>query len=91
MKYSIWAEGYIATGEHGTAFELTDRNPIEANSFDDAIEELIQRKPENTHYYSKYTRANFTSEEDYNNRRSNWSFWGCALFDNESDARKSFG
>lgn len=31
------------------------------------------------------------SEDAYKNRRSSWNIWACNLFDNEADARKSFG
>lgn len=36
-------------------------------------------------------RNRYISDEAYKNRRSNWSIWACNLFDNEADARKSFG
>lgn len=61
---------------------------ITASDFDEAV------KIGNALYDLKakpFTRDNFMSDEDYENRRSNWKIWGCALFDNETDARKSFG
>ena len=36
-------------------------------------------------------RDNYGSDSAYENRRSNWNIWRCNLFDNEADARKSFG
>lgn len=84
-EYEIWSEGYMATGEHGTAHLHCK---INANSFDEAVE--LANKNENLGA-EKYDRRSFMSEEYYQNRRSNWKIWGCALFDNEADARKSFG
>lgn len=47
---------------------------VEANSFQEACDALC----------GKYTVHN----ENYN--RENRTVWGCRLFDNEADARKSF-
>lgn len=48
-----------------------------AKSFDDAVQIYIDSNPN----YSKF----FSKSEGH------WSFWGCRLFDNETEARKSFG
>lgn len=83
--YEIWSEGYAATGERAPAYLHCE---IEANSFDEAVEKANK---EFNLGAERYTRANFINENAYNNRRSNWNIWACALFDNETDARKSFG
>lgn len=89
-KWDIWAEGYRATGESAEAAMLA--HGIEAYSFDAAVIKYIASlKPDQAKYYKKYTPANFSTPEGFLNKRSNWSMWGCALFDNEIDARKSFG
>lgn len=70
--YEIWSEGYIATGEHGTA---TFHGRFEGETFKDAV----------VNWTKKYSDAQqYVSLE-------NMTYWGCRLFDNESDARKSFG
>ena len=76
MLYTIWMEGYRATGEHGTAQKLNEF-PIEAESFDDAVKQLLVIEPEHATYYDK------TGDRH--------SIWACQLYDNEQDARKHFG
>lgn len=82
----IWMEGFMATGQSGTAQKIGE---YEAVDFDDAIRQHQEKNP--NHGIDKYTRESFFTDEDYENRRSNYKIWGCALFDNEADARKSFG
>ena len=74
--FEIWCEGYSATGEHGTAHLIGTGI---GETFDDAVRD----------YMSKNSKHGI--EEDENNKRSRWSIWACRLFDNETDARKSFG
>jgi hypothetical protein len=85
-------EGYAATGEHGTAHKIGE---YDADDFDDAVEQHIASLDEGQILLGygprRYTRGNFSSDEAYNNRRADWNIWACALFDNEADARKSFG
>lgn len=93
-KYEIWVEGYMATGESGQAFLLNDGkdnkpNLIEAEDFNHAVEIYMTIVPE--HDIVKNQRNRYWSDEDYKNRKSNWNIWACNLFDNELDARKSFG
>lgn len=83
----IWMEGYAATGESGTAQKIWEGDALD---FDDAIKKYNADKNGVT-LAEPYTRNSFDSEEAYLNRRSNWKIWGCALFDNEVDARKAFG
>lgn len=49
----------------------------EADNFDQAIEKLLDSDPENKQYYRQ------TDGRHY--------IWSCRLYDNEQDARKSFG
>lgn len=46
------------------------------STFDEAVKDYMSKNPKNG------------IEE---NGRSSWSIWACSLFDNEADARKSFG
>lgn len=100
-EYEIWSEGYRATGESGDA---TFHGKSFGNTFDEAVENFTYPEDKVREYdgfvyihkgdklgADRYTRECFMSDEAYINRRSNWKIWGCALFDNEADARKSFG
>jgi len=86
-KIQIWMEGYAATGESGVAHMIGE---YEANSFDEAVGMYIQEKGDQ-YGPERYTRSSFSTEDAFKNRRSDWKIWGCALFDNEADARKAFG
>lgn len=66
----------MATGESGTADFM---GTYEANSFEEAVEKWFDEKPDRREYYGK------------NKLKGTISYWGCRFFDNESDARKSFG
>lgn len=68
MKYEIWSEGYVCTGERSGAIFHTI---VEAHSFKEACDKYFQ------------------DDLSYNPKRL--TFWGCKLFDNETDARKRFG
>lgn len=85
-EFEIWAEGYVATGEHGTA-TLVGKGTGE--TFDEAVRDYMSKTP--NHGIEEYTKAFRVTEEQYKNLKSNWCIWGCRLFDNEADARKSFG
>lgn len=70
--YNIWSEGFIATGQHGTAHF---HGQFEGNSFAEAIKNWIKSDKSAQQYVDLNTMT----------------YWGCRLFDNESDARKTFG
>lgn len=78
-KYEIWNEGYTATGESGGAQQLTRENGdnlFEGETFKEACKNaLIELDWDMDRYY----------DEERN------TFWACRFFDNETDARKSFG
>ncbi len=70
--WPIWCEGYIATGEHGTAHRL---GAARGETFREACMKFFK-----------------DCKEDYGTydpKRN--SVWGCRLFDNEAEARKSYG
>lgn len=75
MRYSIWSEGYRATGESSVASKLAE--DIEANSFLEACQKWVDRSGERKAYF------------DIVDGKPH--FWGCQLFDNEEDARVNFG
>lgn len=75
-QWTIWAEGFAATGEAETAWPLNE-SPIVAVSLDDAVRKYI---------LTSETRHLFQRQSD-----GTWTYWGCRIFDNESDARGAFG
>ena len=83
-------EGYRATGEVGYAQKIGE---YDVKTFDEAVEMYIKDHPDIKKNCGpqRYTQNNFMSEEAFDNRRSDWNIWACALFNNEQDARKSFG
>jgi len=72
----VWSEGYAATGERGYA---TYMGECLAESHIEACERIVKgidRNPDGT--------VRLRSD-------GNPSCWACGLFDNEDDAKKSFG
>lgn len=76
MIYNIWSEGYLCTGMEGRPAPANLHGTQEANNFQEACD-LFFSKKEND------------SENSYN--KENLTFWGCSLYDNENEARRSFG
>lgn len=75
----IWIEGYAATGEHGTAHFC---GIYKADTFDQAMEQ----------YSADIARIYPNDGEPLKkNEKGYWLTWGCRYYDNEADARKSFG
>lgn len=75
--FTLWAEGYAATGEHGTASVIGESW---GKSLDDAVWRLLRNNP-SPHLHTYLRRSD----------DGTWTYWGCRIFDNETDARKSFG
>lgn len=90
-EFEIWTEGFVTTGQSGTAIKLNGEYPILAHSFDEAVETLRKYDAEKQPLITENKRTRYTSDEAYKTRSSNWSYWGCNLYDNEEEARKSFG
>lgn len=86
--FHIWVEGYAVTGSRGPARKLTEQ-PIMAENFDDAVRQYMASNPD--HGIEENGRGRYSSDEDYQNRSSNWNIWACNLYDNETDARRYFG
>lgn len=80
-KYDIWVEGYLASGMEGIPARAQKlASNIEANSFVEAVKKWYKSEPNASSRYGDLTIKNDTA-----------CLWGCVLFDNEKDARKSFG
>lgn len=72
----VWTEGYSVTGNRSPAQRM---GVYQAATFDDAVAQHLQTlDAEGQSFYRQ-------SEDGV------WSCWGCRLFDNEADARRSFG
>ncbi len=74
--YEIWMEGYAATGESGTAQYV---GSVKAKSFGGACIKFSKTKEGIKKQWDEY----FDSKK--------LSYWGCRLYDNETDARRAFG
>ena len=72
MKFTLWMEGYGATGDSGTAQCL---GTYEGDTFADAVQAWVDEEPDRAQYF----------------KREGLTYWCCRFFDNEADARKSFG
>lgn len=90
-EYEIWSEGYAATGEHGTA---TFHGKSKGRSFKEACIRLMCE--EHIKWIDKMCDPDYIGQRD--NPDYGWSYdanrntlWGCNMYDNEVDARKSFG
>lgn len=86
MKFTIWAEGFVITGNRSDANLI---GTYEADSFDDAVEKY------NEECIKKYGKPSAVRGGLLDGKTmkpiDGWTIWGCRLFDNEQDARKSFG
>lgn len=76
-KFSLWIEGYSATGQDGTARYLGE---IEGENFNDAVKAYVEKLSDGA---KRFWSSNL--------KTGGWSYWGCDAFDNESAARRSFG
>lgn len=77
--WDIWVEGYLCTGMEGIPSPAYKAGTVEAPSFDEAVRRHVARLPDD--------------QATYWGRSSEgvWSVWGCRVYDNEADARRSFG
>jgi hypothetical protein len=77
-EFEVWIEGYAATGEHGEAqrLNLTGQQTMwKGNDFKCACLNAIMSLDWELKYYDGIRNT----------------YWACRFFDNEVDARKSFG
>ncbi len=84
MIIEIWMEGYIIQGGEDRARLVAT---IEADNFDEAVQKYNETAKIPAHRREPVA----FSQLGANWQNGVWSIWGCRLFDNEADARKSFG
>jgi len=77
--YSIWGEGFSATGQHGTAKSF---GCWRGDSFEHACDQCFDNEFDKK-YYKKGEKSLILRRRLY--------YWGCELFPEESKARRSFG
>lgn len=93
-EWEVWSEGYVATGESGPAMlhgkfkARTFREACDICFFTSYLEELKKQHIEEPEFAP--TRAPWSIDQLSYDRR-NLTLWACRLFDNERDARKSYG
>lgn len=80
MEFSIWSEGYRATGESGGA---TFHGTYEGDTFRDAVKAWAESLPREKDAAGYVPRELVDLDE--------LTYWACRLFDNEAEARKAFG
>ena len=74
-QFNIWMEGYRATGESDVARII---GSFWADDFDDAVKQYAEMYPRSKVDFDRFGKGRH-------------AIWACELFDNEADARKSFG
>jgi hypothetical protein len=77
-EYEIWIEGHAATGDIACAKFMGKQ---EAETFEDACIKKIG------HLLDKDSEQ----PDGYRRRGGRFCVWACCCYDNEIDARKSFG
>ena len=80
-KFDIWIEGYLTSDMEGIPenARLLAADVV-GEGFLDAVKRWYDNEPDNVDRFGELIIHNGTA-----------SIWGCRLFDNETDARKSFG
>lgn len=73
--YDIWSEGYRIMCEYSDAHIM---GKGQGNSFREACIQCFNSRPKDPEWAFNFNEEKLT-------------FWGCKLFDNETDARKNFG
>lgn len=76
-EWEVWSEGYLATGMEGIPATAQFHGKFNGETFRDACDKWAE------------TLSDDYSKSCYDGERL--TFWACRLFDNEADARKSFG
>lgn len=85
--WEVWSEGYRDNGGGNGAI----KHGLSATpTFDEAVLEVFQATENGTVNGNRaYDTPN--GYKLYKNNQGIWTYWGCRIFDNEIDARRSFG
>ncbi len=91
-KYQIWQEGYCCTGMEGKPVKARLIGEVMARSFIQACHIVkCQEYLKNIDTINNPNYEQYIEPDRWDYDPSNLTDWGCRLFDNEEDARKSFG
>jgi hypothetical protein len=74
--FNIWMEGYQCNGDRSDASFL---GTYEGKTFNEACDNWAKSNPNRLEDYKPGTDSKRPS------------YWACGMYDNEADARKSFG
>lgn len=77
-EFEIWSEGFLCTGMEGVPARASLLGKEMAINWEQAVEQYMAKNPKRI------------DVREYNGEKV-YTDWGCRLFDNEADARKSFG
>lgn len=80
--FHVWIEGYADTGEQGSA----SRKALYGFDLEDAMQRWTMDDLDAYRYLMRY-EDRVSPLSSY----TGWSFWGCRIFTDEDEARKSFG
>ena len=86
MKYQIWIEEYNGFKEHSDVQIIAE---VEADSFQVACDQYFTNGNHPCYYCGTEQYKDYQFCPLYN--QGTLTYYGCRLFDNEADARKSFG
>jgi len=100
-EYEIWSEGYAATGEHSTAhyygksFGETFEDAVKNFTYPEDIKRQWCMPNEDPILIKKGSKLNLDKDDKqpdgYRRHGGRLCSWACRFFDNEADARKSYG
>lgn len=82
--YKIWMEGYCITRNNSKATKIGE---IKAKSFLEACRKLCGTRDD----YKEETLLHNTKTLEFYKKTKDPYIWGCKLYDNEKEARRSFG
>ncbi|MDJ0321641.1 hypothetical protein [Pseudarthrobacter sp. PS3-L1] len=85
-QWDIWSEGYNDMGNIGRAQKMNE-DPIEAESFDDAVRQHVAAQSTTRPYLGGPSPASYYHRHD----DGSWSMWACRLYPDEGSARKFMG
>jgi hypothetical protein len=87
--YEVWIEGYAATGEHAPAYRLTHQGDPDTVWKGISFQQACVNALNELNWDMLSTMPQALGHSHYNPKTN--SYWACRFFDNEEDARRSFG
>ena len=79
-KYNIWQSGFMTQGDHEpTKAKLLCRISMEKDISWEEVTRMAAEIDNMSDYYN------------YNKETNHATIWGCGLYDNEEEAKKTFG